>query len=400
MRPPEQLPIFKPSTNMPSRRTRTDDDAVLNHTIVTAFAAVLGQRDVNAIIEHLSAEAAYEDQLKPFFINEARKLAPFERVEDTVSKKSLARSGRRDFNVLAPQNPDETGSFGVIYRSEDGRRIYKSITIKAPEHIRTIAKKTQFFEEKIRNIFIETFIQTILVCDPDVGSNICRPLQLFRDPKTVSIAGPLDDTMTFYILMEPIKFTFRQFVDQKHGIQMDWFAPFLKEFGHILTVLKRKYNYTHRDLHSGNVMMDATGKIKLIDFGYSSLEFRGLHYHDIDKDELEDIKCTPGLDLAIFFTTLFYLFKAEIDVNPDVKGFFSDKFFLGSYDDDNYNMFELADATSKGMHAYPPHVFYHFLITPFIRNCVQNIPILKPEILEKVADGLITGVNFAPAITS
>jgi serine/threonine protein kinase len=303
--------MFKPGTNLPSRRTTTDDDALLNHTIVTAFAAVLGKRDVNEIIKHLSAEAAYETNLKPFFITEARQLAPFERVEDAISKKSLARSGKHNFNVLAPQNPHETGSFGAMYRSEDGRRIYKSITITVPEHIRTIARKAEFFEEKLRNIFIETFIQTILVCDPDVGSNICRPLQLFRDPKTVGL-GPLGDTMTLYILMEPIQFTFASYVNHKHGIQMKWFAPFLKQLGHTLAVLKQKYNYTHRDLHSGNVMIDAAGNIKIIDFGYSSLEFRGLHYHDIDVDELDQIECTPGLDLAIFFTSVFNSFNDEI----------------------------------------------------------------------------------------
>jgi len=394
---------------VPERHSEPLRQDEATNTITAAFAAVLGQRDITDVIQHLSAEAALDDLLLPFFIAEAQKLAPLERIEDAITKKSVARSGNLNVNVLAPQIAQ--GTYGVLYRSEDGRRIYKSITITAPLRMAQ-HKKRRFFEQQIRNIYIETLIQTILACDPDVGSNICRPLQLFRDPKTIGHdkhskpskhseshwIGNWDgeDAITFYILMEPIKFTLPSFVEHKHGIQLEWFAPFLKQLGHTLDVLKRKYNFTHRDLHSNNVMMDTTGTLKLIDFGFSCLEFRGLHYHNIDVNELESVKCIPGFDLAIFFAAFFESFYDEIHENPAVKTIFSRKYFICRHEGDVYNFFALADALNKDN---PHFAFYHFLIKPLTRKRIEHLPILKPDVLERVADGILSGVDYAPAIT-
>jgi serine/threonine protein kinase len=196
--------------------------------------------------------------------------------------------------------------------------------------------------------------------------------------------------------MEPIKYSLESFIEHKHGIQLDWFAPFLKQLGHTLDVLKRKYNFTHRDLHLKNVMIDATGALKLIDFGYRCMEFRGLHYHNIDIHKLESVKCIPGLDLAIFFAAFFETFFDEIHANPAVKTIFSRKYFICQYGGRPFGFFALARELNK---AAPHFAFYHFRIKPHTRRSIENLPILKPDVLERVADGILSGVDYAPAIT-
>jgi hypothetical protein len=344
---------------LPSRRFTTEESP-FNHIIVAAFAAVLGIRDVNPILALLSEEAiraAPDDST--FFLDQVRNLTPFERIE-TADGSSIVRSGRSQLNRLAPSR--EYGTFGVLFRSDDGLRIYKSITLPVST------------EENVRNVFIETFIQTMLSCDPTVGSNICRPVRLFRGSQQRG-------SQQFYLLMEPIQHTFDTLIEQQGGVSMTWLAPIFSQLGNVLASLKRRYAFSHRDLHIGNVLITDTGKLKLIDFGFSCLQFRGLHYHATRAQLLArmPVGCAGGFDLAQFFTSFMFRYASQLDLSA--KAFFSDTNFSGSLDGVRFNLFTLAMRINPER---PPHAFYYYNIQPHIRALLDTLSVLNPTQLVEV----------------
>ena len=360
-------------------------------TIVHAFADVLGKHDVRAaqkVMDRISEPGCQAHYLLKspitgikahFFLNEVVTLQAFER-KVHVNGRSTAYSKGVEINTLEAST--EGGTYGQIYRSADGKRIYKSITLTPPSYSNATAR-SEWFEEKIREIYLETFVQVVLSQDPDVGHFICKPTRLFRDPTFVRRAsGVLPDTLILYILMEPIKYTFESLVAKHGGVQMTWFGPLMYQLGNVLDVLKTKYDFSHRDLHSDNVLIaeepDGSESIRLIDFGMSCLTYKGVVYREVKAHNFTK-GCDVGFDLAIFFTSFWMMFDTTKD--PEVEKLFSGDNFNGTLNGTIMNMYQYSldynDETGE-----PEHwAYYAFNLNAPLRAFLDSIPILKPAFL-------------------
>ena len=361
--------------------------------IVHAFARILGKTHDGAaqrVLDHLS-ESGVQTHLasaRPltstrthFFLNEAATLPEFG-LKTTANGRSTAYSKGAEINTLEAST--EGGTFGQMHRSTDGKRIYKSITLTVPTYILNVSsERNNWVEEKIRGFYLETFIQVVLASDPDVGQYICKPTQLFRDASIVrGKSGVVPHTLTLYILMEPIKHTFKTLVAKHGGVYMTWLRPLLYQLGDVLDVLHRKYNYGHRDLHTSNILIaegaDGTERIRLIDFGFSCLTYKGVVYREVKAHNFTK-GCDVGFDLAIFFTSFWMMFDTTKD--PEVEKLFSGDNFNGTLNGTIMNMYQYSldynDETGE-----PEHwAYYAFNLNAPLRAFLDSIPILKPAFL-------------------
>jgi len=240
------------------------------------------------------------------------------------------------------------GGYGIIFGSTTGKNnVYKQFTFKKDDGLGLLG-----FEDKLRDMYIETFIQTVLASVPDVGQYVCMPKKMYRSAtlrgletdRSARLGYKTPNKIVVYLVMEPLQYTFESLLVNKYSRHIDtkWFGPLMFELGYTLSVLKDRYGFNHGDLHANNIMFDATGKLKLIDFGFSCLTINGRVFKQLNK---EAIGCFQGYDLAIFFYNLWYAYirtssfvkvlgshppttvRIHIQIDDHVTKFFKSTFF-------------------------------------------------------------------------
>jgi len=184
-------------------------------------------------------------------------------------------------NTILP-DPVAKGAFGEIFRNTAGTMIYKKILISGVP---------QYTEWMVRSTFLEAFIQTVLGMDATYGKHICHVHRVFRAAETVRHT-PRNKNATrdiiLYIVMEPIAYTLGNKLDMLSSdgdITFKVLSPYFAQLGHVLDGLKRNYNFSHRDLHTGNVMFRDDDTLTLIDFGASCFTMNGVTYA-INRDNI------------------------------------------------------------------------------------------------------------------
>ena len=284
--------------------------------------------DIDAVINRLSESRTLRNYTLSdnYFLSLLSKISSIPEMDD----ESLTFATGKTVS-LTPKRKEDAGTYGVIRRSADGKIIYKSITINVDDFDGDFDEynilssppttiKNAFMEYNIRKIFVEAFIQVVLASDPIVGKYVCSPTGLYRSKQTNS-----ETSLTIYIVMEPIEYTFKQYLTTKRTISMSWFGPLLYELGLTLSTLRDRYGFAHRDLHAANIMITDTGHLKLIDFGFSCMTIKDKIYREITMDDTL-VGCNPGYDLAIFFYFMYnrYLNLFDNDVTMFYKKYVVD----------------------------------------------------------------------------
>lgn len=267
-----------------------------NTTIVAALMDVWRTSEERTldIIRHLDQNVPTAD----YFINCLRDLKPLSKSESGAIR--IAHANNNIVENVIEDAPIGKGAFGEVSLSIKGR-IYKQIIIRGSSSLEV--------EFSVREIFLETFIQTVLSHDANFSHHIPRIFNLYRSDRTPELEGVL------YIVMEHVPFTLKSvlkdILKSKQGSRIDIhdIAPIMIQIGSLLYDLHYTYKFYHGDLHGGNIMLDADrATVQLIDFGKSCLTIGDITYslvYDNIGDELriKNASC-KSWDLLILLTYL------------------------------------------------------------------------------------------------
>jgi serine/threonine protein kinase len=353
------------------------------NAVFTAYQKVLGLKtssEVAAIIDNLNQNKA----TSTFFTDSALTLETLAIGSEGGKYVRIGRAGRLGTNKLLPE-PIAKGAVGEIYMSEDRTVIYKKIVVSGVQ---------QQKEWVIRQTYMEAFIQTVLGLDPEYGRNICQITNLYRSSDLVR-QGRSDKSgdMVLFIQMKPIANTLENVIDKITAggeFKMSALSPYWTQLGTVLQGLKRKYNFSHRDLHTGNVMFQADGTLVLIDFGFSCMTVGGVTYSVLTENILPvgSKALVPGkvnapcesYDILIYLTSFAQGYGLALEGSEQAK-------FVSLFDtrDKTFNLLNwIVEYQGEHTDEYGSwfHLSYPKAIESWpaeIREKLLVIPALKPD---------------------
>jgi len=190
--------------------------------------------------------------------------------------------------VVTPIDTREAGrgTFGTVFRSVDRSVAFKRIVTTGndredarPRPIIAGTFRASRLDEKLRGIFVETWVQVVLSCDTTrlegveglarVCDHVCRPSGLSRlSPVPAAVQGYADTEPALVISMGPLADSLYMYTETLLGGGFEDMRLVLTQLTTLLSHLHTNYGFVHRDLHADNVMFGRR-KVTLIDFGMS-----------------------------------------------------------------------------------------------------------------------------------
>lgn len=275
-----------------------DMDDILNR-----YARVLGILDrsrVRTIIQYLNVEKVPNS----FFTDSLQFLYVLQFDRESGAVKPI---GCRVNPLIETIIEVAKGTYGKIYRSDNGEYIYKEFEIN----------NDAYLEYCVRQVFLEAFIQTVLGADSKYGKNISTTVSLYRSENSLCIPK----TFSLFLKMECLPHTLIDTINMNQLHTIDSVRPVFIQFCEILSYFQDTYGFRHGDLHVFNVMFAHDYTLKLIDFGMSQITMKGVEYSlRSDKVRVYSKSC----DMLVFLSSFLYVYSKFL--TPELDWFLQSLF--------------------------------------------------------------------------
>jgi len=260
-------------------------------SVEAALQAIFDFKDVSRArgLMHV-LDYSYVDQTTAYYSDFIRALPTtfYENVQNAPSGNRIRTvRGMRRKNRNTLRRPPKSGTWGNVFAGNSN--VYKEVRVNA-----TGASHNDY----CRDVLTEVLIQVILSCDPTYGLAVPKIYGVYQ----------VRDSPKLLIHMEKLDMTF---LDYLKSTKPNWWSlePHFSDLCTILAHFQETYRFNHRDMKPDNLMMkireDGTLKIKLIDFGYSVLEYEGMRYSGTKRaGGYRQFSFSPTIDL-VFMSQYF-----------------------------------------------------------------------------------------------
>ena len=157
------------------------------------------------------------------------------------------------------------GGVGTVYQNTNSPEIvYKTMIVNTSMMSRSLSIGNR--RPGLRDYLVESFINAILTIDPETRPYISNLYSVFR------YGSPGGSDTGIVLKMEKLYPLFDNEKTDKDILNI------YKNAEEILKILNMKYQFTHGDFHSNNIMKTKNGSMKLIDFGFSRITLAGIEF--------------------------------------------------------------------------------------------------------------------------